>query len=91
MLWALTKALRDLDAAVAGPGAAGRWRRSSAALDAAVRRFGRLSFPSLMLRAARADRMIKGRLRGDPWDEMALLATDLCARPAFPAPQSMFK
>ena len=91
VLWALTKALRDLDAAVARPGAAGGWRRSSAALDAAVRRSGRLSFPSLMLRAARADRMIKGRLRGDPWDEMALLAAELCARPALPAPQSMFK
>ena len=90
VLWALIKALRDLGAALR-PGAAGGWRRSSAALEAAVRRSGRLTFPSLMLRAARADRMIKGRLRGDSWDEMALLAAELCARPAFPTPQSMFK
>ena len=53
-------------------------------LEAAVRRAGRLSLRALMLRAARADRMIKGRLGGDPWDEMALLASDLCARPALP-------
>ncbi len=92
VLWALTKALRDLTAALSRAGGAARgWRRPSAALDAAVRRAGRLSFRTLMLRAARADRMIKGRLGGDPWDEMALLATDLCARPALPAPQSMFK
>ncbi len=92
VLWALIKALRDLGAAVlARPGAAGGWRRSSAALEAAVGRCARLSFASLMLRAARADRMIKGRLRGDPWDEMALLAAELCAQPALPTPQSMFK
>ncbi len=92
VLWALIQALRDLSAALAGPGgAAGGWRRSSAAIEAAQRRSRHLSLPSLMLRAARADRMIKGRLAGDPWDEMALLAADLCARPAVPAPQSMFK
>lgn len=93
VLWALTKALRDLAGALGRPaGASGRgWQRPSAALDAAVRRAGRLSLRTLMVRAARADRMIKGRLRGDPWDEMALLATDLCARPALPAPQTMFK
>jgi DNA polymerase-3 subunit delta len=91
VLWALTKAVRDLGAAVDGRGAPGGWQRSGAALEAAVRRCARLSFASLMLRAARADRMIKGRLRGDPWDEMALLAVELCARPALPVPQSMFK
>ena len=31
-----------------------------------------------------ADRMIKGRLAGDAWDELALLAGDLCATPAMP-------
>jgi hypothetical protein len=35
--------------------------------------------------------MIKGRLRGDAWDEMALLAADICGRPALPAPRSVFK
>ncbi|MDE2337876.1 MAG: DNA polymerase III subunit delta [Gammaproteobacteria bacterium] len=92
VLWALTKALRDLAGALKRPGGSGRgWQRPTAGLDAAVRRAGRLSLRALIVRAARADRMIKGRLRGDPWDEMALLAADLCARPAVSAPQSMFK
>ncbi|HUA24282.1 MAG TPA: DNA polymerase III subunit delta [Steroidobacteraceae bacterium] len=94
VLWALTKALRDLWGAVASPGAArgrGGWQRQTAALDKAARRAPRLPFRALALRAARADRMIKGRLQGNPWDEMALLATEICGRPAVPAPQSMFK
>lgn len=92
VLWALTKALRDLWGALASP-AAGRqrgWQRQTAALEKAVRRAPRLSFKALTLRAARADRMIKGRLQGDAWDEMALLAADICGRPAIPAP-SVFK
>ena len=94
VLWALTKALRDLWSAAANPAGArvrGGWQRQSAALDKAVRRAPRLSFRALTLRAARADRMIKGRLQGDAWDEMALLAADICGRSAVPAPQSMFK
>ena len=94
VLWALTKAVRDLWSAAAGPATArprGGWQRQAAALDKAVRRAPRLSFQALALRAARADRMIKGRLQGDAWDEMALLAADICGRPAVPAPQSMFK
>ncbi|MGH8294638.1 MAG: DNA polymerase III subunit delta [Steroidobacteraceae bacterium] len=95
VLWALTKALRDLWGALASPRAAprarGGWQRQSAALDKALRRAPRLSFRALALRAARADRMIKGRLQGDAWDEMALLAADICGRPALPALQSMLK
>ncbi|HEV2441069.1 MAG TPA: DNA polymerase III subunit delta [Steroidobacteraceae bacterium] len=94
VLWALTRALRDLWGAVASPGGArgrGGWQRQTAALDKAVRRAPRLSFRALTLRAARADRMIKGRLQGDAWDELALLAADICGRPAVPAPLSMFK
>ena len=93
VLWALTKALRDLWGEVSSPagGSSRGWQRQAAALQKAVRRAPRLSFRTLTLRAARADRMIKGRLQGDPWDEMALLASDICARPAVPAPRSMFK
>ena len=94
VLWALTKALRDLWGAAAAAGTArarGGWQRQTAALDKAVRRAPRLSFRALTLRAARADRMIKGRLQGNAWDEMALLAADICGVPAVPAPQSMFK
>lgn len=93
VLWALIKALRDLWGAVSNPGTgrARGWQRQTAALEKGVRRAPRLSFKALTLRAARADRMIKGRLQGDAWDEMALLAADICARPAIPAPPSMFK
>jgi hypothetical protein len=35
--------------------------------------------------------MVKGRLLGDAWDEMALLAADICGRSALPAPQSVLK
>ena len=92
VLWALSKALRDLWGKVTQPaGPATSWQRQSAALDKAVRRAPRLSFAALSLRAVRADRMIKGRLQGDPWDEMALLAVDLCGQSALPAPRSMFQ
>ncbi len=94
VLWALTKALRDLWGAVSSPGARGArpaWQRQTVALEKAARRAPRLPFRSLTVRAARADRMIKGRLQGDAWDEMALLAADICGRPAVPAPRSMFK
>ncbi len=94
VLWALTKALRDLWGTVASPAARGArpaWQRQAAALEKGARRARRLPFRALTLRAARADRMIKGRLQGDAWDEMALLAADICGRPAVPAPQSMFK
>jgi hypothetical protein len=35
--------------------------------------------------------MIKGRDAGDAWDEMALLAMDICARPILPPPRSVVK
>jgi DNA polymerase III subunit delta len=80
-LWALTKALRDLWAAHSGGGRPPAWQRNSAALSAALRRVPRLSFGELAASAQRADRMIKGRLTGSAWDEMALFVTQLCATP----------
>jgi DNA polymerase-3 subunit delta len=93
VLWALTKALRDLWGAVSSPatGRARGWQRQTAALEKAARRAPRLSFKALTLRATRADRMIKGRLQGDAWDEMALLAADICGQAAIPVPSSSFK
>lgn len=38
----------------------------------------RLSLAALVTRAARADRMAKGLMRGAVWDEMALLAAGMC-------------
>ncbi|MDB6089506.1 MAG: polymerase subunit delta [Gammaproteobacteria bacterium] len=93
VLWSLTKAMRDLWNGMVDPGGAKPrgWQRQSAALDKGLRRASRLSFPALAVRAGRADRMIKGRLTGNAWDEIALLAADLCGRPALPLTQSMLK
>jgi DNA polymerase-3 subunit delta len=80
-LWACSRALRDTWNAHAHAEESGRaspWQRQAAALEKAKRRAPRLRFRRLVQRAARADRMIKGRLAGDPWDEMALLALELC-------------
>jgi hypothetical protein len=86
--------MRDLWGTIASAGApkARAWQRSqAAALDQGARRAPRLPFGSLTVRAGRADRMVKGRLVGDAWDEMALLAADICGRSALPAPESMLK
>jgi DNA polymerase-3 subunit delta len=80
-LWALTRALRDLWTAHTGGAAPPAWQRRTAALGKALERAPWLSFPALAQRAVRADRMIKGRLIGDAWDEMALLVTELCGQP----------
>ncbi|MFZ0008466.1 MAG: hypothetical protein WAK94_09540, partial [Steroidobacteraceae bacterium] len=52
-----------------------------AALERALKRAPRLDFGALTTRAARADRMIKGRLAGNAWDELTLLVAELCAMP----------
>jgi len=88
VLWALIRALREVWSAYTQGGQGAPWQRRSAALAPALARAPRLSFAALALRAGRADRMMKGRLTGDAWDELALLATDMCALPvmAQPAP-----
>ncbi|HNR23128.1 MAG TPA: DNA polymerase III subunit delta [Steroidobacteraceae bacterium] len=43
-------------------------------------RFTRRDAPRLIGRARRVDRAIKGRLQSDAWDELALLAAELCGR-----------
>jgi DNA polymerase-3 subunit delta len=81
-LWALSRALRDVWSARGG-GTPPAWQpqRHRAALAQALRRASRLPFAALAVRAARADRMIKGRVGGDAWDELALLAADMCGQP----------
>jgi DNA polymerase-3 subunit delta len=93
VLWALTKAVRDLWGAVtAPPGSRPRaWGRQAVALEKGTRRASRLPFSTRAIRAGRADRMIKGRLPGDAWDEMALLAADICGTPALRPPRSVLK
>jgi DNA polymerase-3 subunit delta len=78
VLWALSRALRDVWSARGGGQPPAWQQRHRAALEQALRRASRLPFAALARRAARADRMIKGRVAGDAWDELALLAADLC-------------
>jgi DNA polymerase III subunit delta len=92
-LWAALRALRDLGSvAVPGGGPQG-WQhpRQAAALEQGRRRAARLPFTRLAVRAARTDRMIKGRLAGQPWDELALLAVEICGRAALPLPRAVLK
>ncbi len=91
VLWSLSKAVRDLWSSLTpgGSGPARAWPRQNAALDQGKRRAPRLPFSRLTTRAVRADRMIKGRLVGDAWDEMALLAADLCAQPTLVLPPAL--
>jgi DNA polymerase III subunit delta len=92
VLWSVTKAVRDTWAAFTSPGGKPQpWARQAAALDSAVRRAPRLPFLRLTVRAARADRMIKGRQGGEPWDEIALLIMDMCGTPALSLPRTVFK
>lgn len=79
VLWALTKALHDAwNARSASGGATRIWGRQGAALEQARRRAPRMPFSALTLRAARADRIIKGRTVGNAWDELTLLTAALC-------------
>jgi DNA polymerase-3 subunit delta len=82
VLWALSRALRDVWSARGGGKPPAWQQRHRAALEQALRRASRLPFAALAVRAARADRMIKGRVAGDAWDELALLAVDICGQPA---------
>ncbi|HYL03711.1 MAG TPA: DNA polymerase III subunit delta [Steroidobacteraceae bacterium] len=80
VLWALTRALHDAWRTLGtGAAAAARgWSPRGAALAQAQRRAPRLPFAPLTARAARTDRIIKGRLPGSAWDELALLTRALC-------------
>jgi DNA polymerase-3 subunit delta len=79
VLWALTKALHDAWSALSGGGAQRGWQRQNAALERAARRAPHMAFTDLTARAARADRVIKGRVAGNAWDELTLLAKAICA------------
>ena len=86
VLWALIKAARDTWSTTGSAGERSAYGRQAAALEKARARAPCLAFGRLAARATRADRMIKGRLAGDAWDEMALLTTELCARPLLALP-----
>ncbi|NCW21009.1 MAG: DNA polymerase III subunit delta, partial [Gammaproteobacteria bacterium] len=83
VLWAITRELRNLWSMKQGDDPARRpgprlTSAQLAALERARPRAARLPFARLSSRALRADRMIKGRLAGDPWDELTLLCAEFC-------------
>ena len=79
VLWALVRALHDAwGATPSGGGAPRGWQRAGA-LEQARRRAPRMAFGELTARAARADRIIKGRVPGNAWDELTLLTAAACA------------
>jgi DNA polymerase III subunit delta len=87
-LWALTREMRTLWALRSGGALPPRGYTAPALLDRARPRAAKLSFARLIARAARTDRMIKGRLQGDPWSEMMLLVAELCGQ-RMPAPAAI--
>lgn len=83
VLWSITRELRNLWSLRKGDDPSRRpgprpTPSQLAALERARPRAARMSFARLASRALRADRMIKGRLAGDPWDEMTLLCSECC-------------
>lgn len=79
VLWSLLRELRSVwSRGQSGGRSAGGYGRPSPHLDRAVHRFSRDDFPALIERASRADRMIKGQLRGNAWDELTLLTAQMC-------------
>jgi DNA polymerase III subunit delta len=58
--------------------------RGLRAQDGAVRSLPRAR---LVARAARVDRVAKGQAHGDAWEELALLAAELCGRRTLPLPR----
>jgi DNA polymerase III subunit delta len=83
VLWAAVKALHAVLAAEAGTAPP----RGGYGFNSAPPRRRRMGAApaALVARAARADAMAKGRMRGDAWDELALLAADLCGHRALVA------
>lgn len=83
VLWAAIKALHAVLAAETG---AAPPRGGYGFNSAPPRRRQMGAAPAtLVARAARADAMAKGRMRGDAWDELALLAAELCGKRALAA------
>jgi DNA polymerase-3 subunit delta len=79
VLWSLAREIEALVNERAGNSKRG-WRPPALtqAFETALRRLARIPLARLSFRAMRVDRMIKGRMPGDPWDELAQLAAEFC-------------
>jgi len=85
VLWSINKEIHSAWGTTGEAAGAPRgYQRPSAALENAKRRAARLPYARLSARASRADRMIKGQLRGDAWDEMALMIVEFAGRKTLP-------
>jgi DNA polymerase-3 subunit delta len=85
VLWSISREIRNTWGTTQTDGASARgWQRPSAALENAKRRAAKLPYARLSARVSRADRMIKGQLRGDAWDEMALTIVEFAGRKTLP-------
>jgi DNA polymerase-3 subunit delta len=83
VLWSLTRELRNLWSLRKGEDPARRPGprlppSQLAALERARPRAAKIPYARLSSRALRVDRMIKGRLAGDPWNELSLLCAEFC-------------
>jgi DNA polymerase-3 subunit delta len=79
VLWSLAREVELLTAERAGePKRSWRPPSQAAAYDSAVRRLARIPLARLAYRTMRVDRMIKGRMAGSAWDELAQLAAEFC-------------
>lgn len=83
VLWSLWQELRMLwITLVPGAPVPGIWSRNRNLLQPAASRLkplGRAFFARLGERLAEADRIVKGRQPGDPWDSLALLVAEFAA------------
>ena len=84
-LWSISREIHNAWGTTHHDGTNSRsWQRPSAALENARRRAGKLPYARLAARISRADRMIKGQLRGNAWDEMALMIVEFAGRKSLP-------
>lgn len=83
VLWSVWQELRALwQMLLPGPPIAGVWSRNKQHLPSAAARLkplGRAYFARLEGRMASADRVIKGRQAGHPWDELSLVVAEFAA------------
>jgi DNA polymerase III subunit delta len=90
VLWAILQAMRNLwMKLVPGVPIPGVWSSRAAQQPRAIERLRaspspRALFMRLAERASRVDRMIKGRLAGNPWDELAQLALEFAGQRVLP-------
>ena len=99
MLWAIAEEIRAIGRVLDGL-AAGRtppqlWREAKvwgsarqSLMQQNCRRFSREQVEAALAHAAKTDRMVKGLIRGDVWDELLQLALRFAAAaPAKPLPK----